>query len=102
MKDQAGALAGAAVYLLAEILMKDDSKLNPEEYLKIAESTDRQAQSSHVLPKRLLDESRIIDTRVRGYQDRTKLMIYTVLLLSTVSAIGFKCMGAWGLTTPCT
>lgn len=90
MKDRAGALAGAAKHLLAEILVKQDSELRLEDYLNIVESADTKAQSSHVLPERLLQKADLLNTRARGYQDRTRLMIHTLLFLTTVSTIAIK------------
>ena len=90
MKDRAGALAGAAGFLLVEILRTEESKLNPDDYLLVVESADTKAQSSHVLPDRLLKKADVLNTRGRGFQDRTRWMIYILLALSTISVIGLK------------
>lgn len=90
MKDRAGALAGAAGILLVEILRTDETKLNPDDYLRVIESSDTKAQSSHVLPDRLLKKADVLNTRGRGFQDRTRSMIYSLLALSTVAVIGLK------------
>lgn len=94
MKDRAGALAGAAGFLLAEILRTDESKLKADDYLLVSESSDTQAQSSHVLPDRLLKKADVLNTRGRGFQDRTRAMVYALLALSTLSVIGLKWIAA--------
>ena len=96
MKDQGGALAGAAAFLLAEILRTDESKLKPDDYLVVVESPDTTPQSKHVLPDRLLQKAAVLNTRARGFQDRTKWMIYGLLALSTVSFIGLKWIAFMG------
>ena len=90
MKDVAGAHAAATEFLLSEIIQKPNDDVNPEYYMQIEESADTQAQSRHVLPLVLLKKSEVMNTRARGFQDKTKRMVYTLLLLSTVSTIGFK------------
>lgn len=96
MKDLAGAYAAAAFYLLVEILRKKEAELNLNDYLTIKESPDTRAQSTHVLPACLLRKARILDTRGRWFQDRTRSTIYALLVLSTVSVIGLKWMEVVG------
>jgi len=90
MKDRAGALAGAAKYILAEIIQKEEQDLDVSHYMAIEESSDVHAQSSHVLPHILLSKSEVMNIRARGFQDKTKWMVYTLLWFSACLTIGFK------------
>lgn len=93
MKERAGALFGAAKYILAEDILPTDNQSSLKElneYIKIVESLDMSRQSSHILPKYLLDKANIIDSRGRGYQTKTRIMMYTLLTLSTVAVILIK------------
>jgi hypothetical protein len=96
MKDRGGAIAGAAGLILAEILKKDESQLKATDYLSIEESADKLAQSAHVLPIILLKKADILTTRGSGYQDTTKKITYSLLVLSTVSVLGLKCITLFG------
>ncbi|WP_109831822.1 hypothetical protein [Reichenbachiella versicolor] len=80
MKDRAGAYSAAAFSFLNELMT--NKKLTESElvqYLEIEESEDTIAQSSHVLPKKFLKKSRVLNTRGRGFQDQTRTMIYGIL-----------------------
>ncbi len=92
MKDQAGAHAGAAKFLLAKVMLEDESKIDPKWYLEVEDSDDLDAQSSHVLPAKMLTKSRALNTRARGFQDRTKNMIYAILFLSSVFVVAIRCV----------
>lgn len=99
MKDLGGAYSAAATHLLAEIILKQEGNLDAESYLKQGEkrNANTKAQSSHILPERLLAEANTINATARGYQDTTRWMMYALLLLSTVSAIAVK----WMLVLDC-
>jgi hypothetical protein len=93
MKDNAGSWAGGAFFLLAEILQKDESELELTlaDYLLI-EKRNGKGQGSLFLPKILLEKGREIHEceKNRFYQDRTKSMIYGLLVLSTLSVLIFN------------
>lgn len=93
MKDLGGALSGAAGRLLLEIIRTEESKLKLDDYLSVGGSPDTNAQSSYVLPKRLRDLANELNKGGRGFQDRTRSMIYGLLALSTVTIIGLKWIG---------
>ena len=63
MKDMAGAHTATASLFLSEIIANDINDNDLLEYLKIEESDDISAQSSHVLPKKFLKRSKILNTR---------------------------------------
>jgi hypothetical protein len=90
MKDQAGAHAGAAKFLLAKVMLEDESQIDAKWYLEVEDSDDLDAQSSHVLPAKMLAKSKALNTRARGFQDRTKNMIYAILFLSSVFVIAIR------------
>jgi len=92
MKDRGGALTAAATFLLAEILQRNESELSLRDYLAVEESRDTKAQSSRVLPSVLLKRADILNTRGRRFQDRTRAMIYGILMLASISAVGFLWM----------
>ena len=68
------------------------AKFRLDDYLLVVESSDTKAQSSHVLPDRLLKKANVHDTHGRGFQDRTRSMIYSLLVLSTAAVVGLKWM----------
>ncbi|MBU4308102.1 MAG: hypothetical protein L6428_15870 [Candidatus Aminicenantes bacterium] len=94
MKDLAGAYAAAAFLFLADLIVSDKDDKELREYLRVEESTDTHAQSSHVLPEIFLKKAKILNTRGRGFQDTTRSMIYGILILVTVLIIAIK----WGQT----
>ena len=96
MKDQAGAHAGAAKFLLAKVMLEDDSKIDSKWYLEVEDSDDVNAQSSHVLPAKMLLKSKALNTRARGFQDKTKNMVYSILFISSLFVIAIRCVNIIG------
>jgi len=90
MKDIAGAHTAASKILLSEVIQTSEEIIDVNKYMKIEDSADTQSQASHVLPMILLKKSEIINSRGRGFQDKTKWMIYSLLIFSTFSTIGYK------------
>lgn len=83
MKDIGGATAGAASLLLTEIIQKEDAEFPVGHYMNVAKSNDKNAQSSHFLPAELIKKRELINSKGRGFQDRTRLAIYLLLILSS-------------------
>ena len=97
MKDCGGALAGAAIFFLTEILCADEKSLKREKYVTPPQdSAHTRAQAHHVLPKAMLDKAKILNTRGRGFQDRTRWLIYGLLVVSTFAVVGLKIVEAFG------
>ncbi|MCI5191874.1 MAG: hypothetical protein D3919_07730 [Candidatus Electrothrix sp. AW5] len=90
MKDMAAAHAATAFLFLSEILSDDKNNNELIEYLKIEESDDTSVQSSHVLPRKFLKKSKVLNIRGRGFQDTTRSMIYSILFLVTLLVIFVK------------
>ncbi|PXF57748.1 MAG: hypothetical protein C4B59_14610 [Candidatus Methanogaster sp.] len=90
LKDKAGALAAASNFILTELIAKDDNSTDFREYLSVEESSDIKYQSTHVLPKKLLNKVKIYDSRGRGAQDFTRTMIYGLLVISAISVIFYR------------
>ena len=91
MKDLAGAYAATSFVFLSEIIQNEQIGNNELiDYLKISESADTNAQSNHVLPKIFLNKSVILNTRGRGFQDRTRSMIYGILISVTIFILIIK------------
>lgn len=87
MKDLAGAYSAAASFLLLRIISSDMDDGQLRLYTQVEESGDTNAQSAHVLPIELLRKARILNTRGRGFQDATRGMTYSILVLTTVLVV---------------
>lgn len=99
LKDLAADISGAAEYLLVEIILKEDSELDPKYYMRInEENVDNKVQFGLTLPDRLLKEGDRLkeDRKAKKYQKMTRWMLYALLLLSTISVIGIKWIVALG------
>ena len=92
MKDLAGAYAGTSSVFLSELISGEISEDELKQYIEIEDSADTSAQSKHVLPKKFLKKSEILNTRGRGFQDTTRSMIYGILFLVTILVLVVK----WG------
>ena len=96
MKDLAGAYSATAFIFLSELIAKDMNEEELKKYMNIEDSADTKAQSSHVLPKIFLLKSEIMNTRGRGFQDTTRSMIYSILILVTVLILVVKWINILG------
>ncbi len=81
LKDVAAAHTAAATFLLAEIILCSESKFDAREYMAIEESADVRYQASHVLPKKLLEKSKVMATRGGFSALITKLLAYGIILV---------------------
>ena len=84
LKDLGGTYVAAALFLMNEVMQLTE-KVDKSEYLKIANSSDTENQSSRVLPKRFLQEADKFDKPGRGAHI-TKFSIH-FLLAVTLAAI---------------
>lgn len=97
MKDTSGAWVVAALWYLTEITCADEQSLNCEKYpVHPSESIDRRAQATPALPKMFLDKAEILNKQGRGFQDRTRWLIYSLLFVSTACVVGLKILEAAG------
>ena len=96
MKDLAGAYAATSAVFLSELISDEKSEDELKKYMEVEESADTSAQSMHVLPKKFLRKSEILNTRGRGFQDTTRSMIYGILILVTILVLVVKWVQALG------
>ena len=96
LKDIAGAHAATASIFLSELIISDKSDEELKNYMAIEESADTSVQSSHALPKIFLKKSEIMNTRGCVFQDTTRSMIYSILILVTGLVIIIKWCHAVG------
>ncbi len=92
LKDKGRALHVAANSILTEILLKSESDLNPQEYLKPASNTDREFSSSSHITKRLHDEAVTLNKKGigRSHARRNSVTTYCLWSLSTIATIVIK------------
>lgn len=77
-------------------MLEEEYNIDPKWYLKVEDSDDLNAQSSHVLPVKMSAKSKELNARARGFQDRTKNMIYAILFLSTVFSVAVRTVDILG------
>jgi len=90
MKDLGGAYTAASICLINDLISESITDDELSDYLIVEEAPDVEAQSRQVLPSKLLKKAEVLNTRGRGFQDTTRLMIYSILSLVSVLVICSK------------
>ncbi|MCG9577889.1 hypothetical protein L1D14_16875 [Vibrio tubiashii] len=94
MRDIGGATCSAALLIQSEILLSD--KTDFSEYIIVVESSDCKAQSSHALPSFLIQKRDLMNAKGRGFQDASRLSIYSLMAVSIFSVILLKYVSLLG------
>jgi len=92
MKDLGGAYVAASIAFTTDLITGNITDEELDEYMKVEESPDVQAQSRHVLPYKFLKKAKVLNSRGRGFQDTTKHMIYGILFIVSLLLVASK----WG------
>jgi hypothetical protein len=95
MKDIGGAYVAASISILTDLVSKSMKEDELYKYLELKEYPELKypelkAQSRLVLPIRFLEKADILNTRVRGFQDTTKIMMYGILFSISLLVIFSK------------
>ena len=96
MKDLGGAYAAASMCFVNELMSGIIKEEELSEYLLVEESADVNAQSRHVLPLKLLNKAKVLNTRGRGLQDKTRSMVYSILVIVTLLIIASTWIKVFG------
>ena len=89
MKDKGGAFAGAATELQVE-LIKDQNPDAWKDHVELKPSSDPKFQSSHFLPARLLKREKVMNSRGRGEQNKTRMLALGLVALWTLVTIAAR------------
>ena len=90
MKDMASSYVAAAISIITDVSAGRIEETEYESYFKVERSIDCKAQSKLVLPIKFLKKAEKFDTKARGFQDRTRTMMFGLLFLVAILVIASK------------
>jgi hypothetical protein len=89
LKDVAGSYVAAATYYMTKIVTSEAGRLD-EPLTAIAQSTDTEIQSSHVLSDSFLTKAKWLNTQGRCAQIKTRWFTYSLLWTATLFVVTYK------------
>jgi len=87
MKDLGGANVAAALWFMNQALNENFSKSEMDDILKIKAVAEDQAQAKIILPSKFIDKANQLNTRARGFQDKTRNLIYGLMLIFSLFSL---------------
>lgn len=87
MKDMASVSIAACMWILTELVQTDEEAIDVTYYMERCEYGDSNTQTSHALPKLLVNKRLDMNHKGQGFQSLTRLLIYSLLVFSALLAL---------------